>query len=116
MLAVALVLAVLVVALAIVGYALVRPRRKADADRLIDDFANLSNAERCEFIFAVATLDDPSSLRLLERALGDPCEAVALAAAHALTTAGRTAPLERFLSEHPGNRAESITASLELLA
>jgi hypothetical protein len=46
----------------------------------------------------------------------DPCEAVALAAAHALTTAGRTAPLERFLSEHPGGRAESITASLELLA
>jgi HEAT repeat protein len=116
MLAVTLVLAVLVVALATVGYALVRPRRKSDADLLIDEFGKLSNAQRCEFVFAVATLDDPSSLRLLERALDDPCEAVALAAAHALTTAGRTAPLERFLSEHPGGRAESITASLELLA
>ena len=88
----------------------------SDADLLIDEFGKLSNAQRCEFVFAVATLDDPSSLRLLERALDDPCEAVALAAAHALTTAGRTAPLERFLSEHPGGRAESITASLELLA
>jgi len=116
MFAVTLVLVVLVVALAAVAYALVRPRRKSDADRLIDEFGKLSNAERCEFVFAVATLDDPSSLRLLERALDDPCEAVALAAAHALTTAGRTAPLERFLSKHPGGRAESITASLELLA
>ena len=116
MLAVTLVLVVLVVALATVGYALVRPRRKSDADLLIDEFGKLSNAQRCEFVFAVATLDDPSSLRLVERALDDPCEAVALAAAHALTTAGRTAPLERFLSEHPGGRAESITASLELLA
>lgn len=116
MLAVTLVLAVLVVALATAGYALVRPRRKSDADLLIDEFGKLSNAQRCEFVFAVATLDDPSSLRLLELALDDPCEAVALAAAHALTTAGRTAPLERFLSEHPGGRAESITASLELLA
>ncbi|HXB82396.1 MAG TPA: hypothetical protein VNU22_03480 [Candidatus Acidoferrum sp.] len=116
MLAVTLVLVVLVVALAAVGYALLRPRRKGDADRWIDEFDKLSNAERCEFIFAVATLDDPSSLRVLERALDDPCEAVALAAAHALTTAGRTALLERFLSEHPGGRAESITANLELLA
>jgi HEAT repeat protein len=115
MLAVTLVLVLLIAAVS-VAYALARPRRKSDADRLIDEFGNLSNAERCEFIFAIATLDDPSSLRLLERALDDPCEPVALAAAHALTTAGRTAPLERFLSEHPGGRADSITASLELLA
>jgi HEAT repeat protein len=115
-LAVTVVLVVLIVAFAAVGYAFARPRRKGDADLLIDEFGNLSNAERCEFVFAVGTLDDASSLRLLERALNDPCEAVALAAAHALTTAGRTAPLERFLSEHPGGRAESITASLELLA
>jgi hypothetical protein len=115
-LAVALVIVAIIVALLTTRYALVRPRRKGDADPLIGEFDKLSNAERCEFIFAVATLDDPSSLRVLERALDDPCEAVALAAAHALTTAGRTAPLERFLSEHPGGRAESIMASLELLA
>jgi HEAT repeat protein len=116
LLAVALGLVVLTVALATLGYAFARRRRKGDADPLIDQFGHLSNTERCEFIFAIATLDDLSSLGLLERALDDPCEAVALAAAHALTTAGRTAPVERFLSEHPGGRAESITASLELLA
>jgi hypothetical protein len=116
LLGVTLVLVVLIVSLATVGFVFVKPRRKRDADLLVDQFGNLSNAERCEFIFAIATLDDPSSLHLLERALDDPCEAVSLAAAHALTMAGRTAPLQRFLSEHPGDRAESITASLELLA
>jgi hypothetical protein len=53
---------------------------------------------------------------LLERALDDPCEAVALAAAHALTMAGSSTRLERFFAEHPGERTDRIAASLELLA
>ncbi len=115
-LAAALVIAVLIAAIAALAYARARRRPKGDADGLIDEFANLSDAERCDFIFAVGALDDPSSLRLLERALDDPCEAVALAAAHALTTAGSTMPLERFFAERPGGRSDRIAASLELLA
>ena len=42
-------------------------------------------------IFAVAALDDDASQHLLEHALGDPAEAVATAAAHALITHGRPA-------------------------
>jgi hypothetical protein len=115
-LAATLVLAVLIAAVAALAYARVRRRPKSDADELIAEFANLSDAERCDFIFAIATLDDPSSLRLLERALDDPCEAVALAAAHAMTTAGSTMPLERFFAANPGRRTDRIAASLELLA
>lgn len=115
MLAAGLVLAILIAAIAIAAYARAR-RRRGDADPLVDEFARLSDAERCDFVFAIAALDDPSSLRLLERALEDPSDAVVLAAAHALTAAGSTAPLERFFQEHPGERAQRIAASLELLA
>jgi len=111
-----IVLAVLIAAIAALAYARARRRPASDGDAVIDKFGSLSNAERCDFIFAIAALDDPSSLRLLERALDDPCEAVALAAAHALTTAGSTTQLERFFAEHPGGRTDRIAASLELLA
>lgn len=116
LLAASLVLAVLIAAIAALAYARARRRPKGEADVLLDAFGNLSNSERCDFIFAIAALDDPASLRLLERALHDPCEAVALAAAHALTTAGSATPLERFFAEHPGGRTDRIAASLELLA
>jgi hypothetical protein len=78
-------------------------------------FDHLPEAERCDFIFALAALDEASSVGLLERALDDPCEAVALAAAHALAGAGNTAALQRFF-ERRGARAECIARSLELLA
>jgi hypothetical protein len=110
-----LLLAVLIAAIAGLAYARARRRPKADAGGSIAEFANLSEAERCDFVFAIAALEDPSSLRLLERALDDPCEAVALAAAHALTTSGSTMP-ERFFAAHPGGRTDRIAASLELLA
>jgi HEAT repeat protein len=115
-LAATLVLAVLIAGIAALAYTRARRRPKGDADGLIAEFGNLSDAERCDFIFAIAALDDPSSLRLLERALDDPCETVALAAAHALTTAGSTMPLERFFAANPGRRTDRIAASLELLA
>ena len=111
-----LLLAVLIAAIAALAYARARRRPKADLGGSIAQFANLSEAERCDFVFAIAALEDPSSLRLLERALEDPCEAVALAAAHALTTAGSTLSLERFFAAHPGRRTDRIAASLELLA
>jgi HEAT repeat protein len=115
-LAASLVLALLIAAIVVLVCARTRRRPREDADALSDAFAKLSNVQRCDFIFAIAALDDSSSLRLLERALDDPCEAVALAAAHALTTAGSTTPLERFFAEHPGGRTDRIAASLELLA
>ena len=102
-LAASLVLAFLIAAVAALAYARARRGPKAEADVLLDEFGNLSNSERCDFIFAIAALDDP-------------CEAVALAAAHALTMAGSATRLERFFAEHPGGRTDRIAASLELLA
>jgi hypothetical protein len=66
-------------------------------------------------IFAVAALDDDASQRLLVHALDDPAEPVALAAAHALVTHGRTEAVETFLATHPGARADRIAATLALL-
>lgn len=81
-----------------------------------DEFAGLSEAARCDLVFAVATLEDDRSRRLLEHALNDPAEAVSLAAAHALATTGRAEIVRAFLAAHPGERAERITATLALLA
>jgi hypothetical protein len=80
-----------------------------------DEFAGLSESARCDLVFAVATLDDERSQQLLEHALQDPAEAVCLAAAHALATNGRRAVVERFLTQHPGERADRITQALVLL-
>ncbi|HEY6326988.1 MAG TPA: hypothetical protein VIW73_10815 [Candidatus Cybelea sp.] len=77
------------------------------------EFAHLSDADRCDLVFAVAALEDPRSHRLLEGALEDPSEAVALAAARAMASCGRSAELERYLAR-PGERSRRIAAMLEL--
>ncbi len=77
------------------------------------EFAHLSEADRCDLVFAVAALEDARSQRLLEDALDDPSEAVALAAARAMTQRGRNAELERYLAR-PGERSRRIAATLEL--
>jgi HEAT repeat protein len=117
-----LVAAALIAALIVIvaAFGLFRLRRTPQiasnvGDDLSAQFDNLSEAQRCDFIFALAALDDASSVRLLEHALDDPCEPVALAAAHALAGAGKTAILQRFL-DRPGPRAQRIAQSLELLA
>jgi hypothetical protein len=79
------------------------------------EFAGLCESARCDLVFAVAALDDDRSSHLLEFALQDPNEAVALAAAHALAGSGRAATVERFLAQHPGERAERIVSTLSLL-
>ena len=79
------------------------------------DFAGLSESERCDVAFAIGALEDDASQPLLERALGDPSEAVALAAAHALTRRGSADSVERYFRAHPGDRASRICAALELL-
>ncbi len=81
-----------------------------------EEFAALSEAERCDLIFAVAALGDAGSEQLLERALDDPSEAVALAAACSLARLGRSATLERYLAQCSGERARRISQTLELLA
>jgi hypothetical protein len=80
------------------------------------EFATLSEAGRCDLIFAVAALDDRPSQALLERALDDPSETVALAAARALVRRGRAAAVEEYLASHPGERAQRIARLVELLA
>lgn len=80
-----------------------------------DEFAGLSESARCDLVFAVAALDDERSQRLLEHALDDPAEPVALAAAHALVGSGRRVVVERYLAEHAGLRADRMTQTLSLL-
>ena len=80
-----------------------------------EEFAGLSEAARCDLVFAVAALDDERSQRLLEHALNDPAEAVSLAAAHALAGHGRRTVVELYLASHPGARADRIAQALALL-
>ena len=80
-----------------------------------DEFAGLSESARCAMIFAVAALDDERSQRLLEHALNDPAEAVAIAAAHVLISSGRGDVVTGFLARHPGRRADGISQALSLL-
>jgi hypothetical protein len=122
MLVAALLLLVLfLVALAIALRVFLRPRSQAPApiagwaQTAGEEFGNLSEAERCDLVFAVAALDDTDSQELLERALDDPSETVALAAARALARLGRTATLERYFAGRPGERARRIARTLDLL-
>jgi hypothetical protein len=79
------------------------------------EFAGLSEAARCDLVFAVAALDDERSQKLLEYALNDPAEAVSLAAAHALGGHGRQGLVDAYLASHPGARADRIAQALALL-
>ena len=124
-------LVILVAGVAIGAYAFLAPRR-ADEERVErevralhvntdwtheagDEFAGLSESARCDLVFAVAALDDERSQLLLQHALRDPAEPVALAAAHALVSNGRIAIVENYLTEYPGERAGRIADTLSLL-
>ncbi|HEY2476894.1 MAG TPA: hypothetical protein VGI19_19085 [Candidatus Cybelea sp.] len=87
----------------------------APEDSISRQFDKLSEVQRVDFIFAIATLEDPSTTALLEHALDDPCEAVALAAARALTNAGCAPRLERFFAAHRNQRSARLAQALELL-
>ncbi len=80
-----------------------------------EEFAGLSEAARCDLVFAVAALDDERSKHLLEHALNDPAEPVSLAAAHALAGHGRRGFVDAYLASHPGARADRIAQALALL-
>ncbi|HZT12268.1 MAG TPA: hypothetical protein VFA29_05685 [Candidatus Baltobacteraceae bacterium] len=80
-----------------------------------EEFAELSESARCDLIFAVSDLNDERSARLLEHALNDPSDAVALAAAHALGRRGAAAAVSEYARRYPGERAERILATLALM-
>jgi hypothetical protein len=125
------ILLVVIVGALIGAYALLAPRRAERArvkrsgqplhattewtNEAGDEFAGLSESARCDMVFAVAALDDERSQRLLEHALSDPAEAVALAAAHGLISSGRAGIVQTFLDDHPGQRADRIAQTLSLL-
>lgn len=130
--AIALVV-VFVIGLVVGAYALFAPRRKAERESVeasrkdvrVDtgfneatqaEFGSLSEAARCDMIFAVSALDDERSAQLLEHALDDPSETVSLAAARALKERGRSDAVDTYLARHPGERAERIAHTLSLLA
>ncbi|MGH7738487.1 MAG: hypothetical protein ACREMP_11570 [Candidatus Tyrphobacter sp.] len=134
MLIIVAVAVLFVIGIALGVYAVVAPRPEAREPTLLDcvdpeplaattewtheagnEFAELSEAARCDLVFAVGALDDTRSSHLLEFALADPNEAVALAAAHVLAGSGRAAAVERYLAQHPGERAERIVTTLSLL-
>jgi len=128
---VGLLVIVLVAGVAIVAFAAFAPRRVREprvapqgpalrtttdwTHEAGDEFAGLSESARCDLVFAVAALEDDRSQRLLEHALDDPAEPVALAAAHVLAGSGRRGMVERYLSDHPGQRADRIAQTLSLL-
>lgn len=123
--------ALVVLGIAIGAYAYLAPRAKERAwnkregeplyattdwtNEAGDEFAGLSESARCDMIFAVGALEDERSQRLLEHALNDPAEAVAVAAAHVLNGSGRRTVVETFLMQHPGARADRISQTLSLL-
>lgn len=126
-------IAAFVIGAALGVYALFAPRRKAERERVeatrkelrVDtgfneatqaEFGSLPEAARCDMIFAVSALDDERSAQLLEHALDDPSETVALAAARALKERGRSEAVDAYLARHPGERAERISHTLSLLA
>jgi hypothetical protein len=127
----AALIVVLVIGVALGAYAMFAPKRERVArvaregpplqattdwtNEAGDEFAGLSESARCDLVFAVAALEDSRSQRLLEHALDDPAEPVALAAAHALVSSGRRAVVERYLADHPGLRADRIAQTLALL-
>jgi HEAT repeat protein len=130
--AIALIVA-FVIGAAVGVYALLAPRRKAEHETVeaqrqelrVDtawnattaaEFGSLPEAARCDMIFAVSALDDERSSQLLEHALDDPSETVALAAARALKERGRSDAVDAYLARNPGDRAERIAHTLSLLA
>lgn len=129
------IIALLVIGIALGAYAIFAPRRVAQvaadaATRSVDEanaagthafadppspLAGLSEAERCEVVFAMAALDDDESREHLRAALNDPSETVALAAAHALAGSGHIAAVNAYAQQNPGPRAQRLLDTIALL-
>lgn len=112
-----------VIAIALVAFILARRssrpavsvERTSWTGRAGEGFENLSEAARCDMIFAIAELPGDDRTATLQQALDDPSEAVALAAANALTVRGDGAVVQSHLASRPGARSERIARDLSLL-
>jgi hypothetical protein len=116
-----LLLAAIAIAVAAGIIAVFAARRRArarpqPADPTAYEFATLSEAERCDMIFAAEALEDEDSATLLRAALDDPSEAVALAAARALVGRGQASAVDEYLERHPGDRTQRISQALALIS
>jgi hypothetical protein len=80
-----------------------------------DEFSALSEAQRCDLIFAIQDLPGGERTNTLRAALDDPSEVVAFAAATALCARGERALVEGYFAERPGARSERIRNDLSLL-
>jgi hypothetical protein len=109
------VIAVVIIALAIYGFVR-RSRRAVTVAAAADDFADLNEAERCDYVFALSALGDPANVNLLRRAMDDPSDVVAIAAARSLVLAGRRDEVETILARRKDTRSQQIASALELLA
>lgn len=126
------IIALLVIGIALGAYAIFAPRRVvhvvadaateeadvASAHAFADPpspLAGLSEAERCEVIFAMAALDDDESREHLRAALNDPSETVALAAAHALANGGHIVTVNAYAQQNPGPRSQKLLDTIALL-
>jgi hypothetical protein len=81
-----------------------------------DEFAGLSEAARCDLVFALQELPGDERTSTLVGALDDPSETVALAAAKALTARGERAQVDRYFEERPGARSDRLRNDLSLLS
>jgi hypothetical protein len=125
-------LIVIAIAVCVGAYAWLSPERKAIEEPELqpnepwqpdaawtaeagEEFATLSEAARCDLVFAVADLHDERADGLLLHALDDPSEPVALAAAHVLERRGAADRVRAHVKRHPGARAERIEETLSLL-
>jgi hypothetical protein len=112
--------ALIVVVVAAIGlaiFAFVRRPAAAVAVALpADDFAQLDEAERCDYVFALSALDDPVNASLLLRAMDDPSDVVAIAAARSLVLAGRRDEVDALLAQRKDARSIQIASALDLLA
>jgi hypothetical protein len=129
---VVLLLAIVAVAVCVGAYAWLAPSREPDEDSVSapaevwepdpawtaeagEEFATLSEAARCDLVFAVADLQDERAEGLLLHALDDPSDTVALAAAHVLEKRGAAERVRAHVKRHPGPRAKRIEETLALL-
>jgi hypothetical protein len=96
-----------------------QPQRPLERNEWLKDagegLSALSESERCDLIFAVAALETEHSRAILESALDDESEGVALAAATTLVRRGHAEAVRRYFVAHRGDRASRIAETLELL-
>ena len=113
---VGILLALLAVGIAIGAYAYFAPRRpvavEAAPQAAVAETPPQTEAQRVDAVFAMGALDGDESTRRLTDALDDPCDTVALAAAHALVRSGRGETLRSYAQAHPGERSERLVDTI----